>query len=671
MRIASSRALRRAVAGAAVVAGALVAGAGAGPGAHGKPAGHEEDEGWAAPASLYRIPAGGGAAERLTQVGSVENQWNDAQPNAPGFTGTLAGSRILFSSTRPAPSDGTTDSELYVMDADGSNVVQLTDNTVVAGESGDVPVNDDDPAWSPDGAWIAYDSAPAAGTSGLADTQVWVMRADGTDARMLTSSPPGSGSGGLAGPSYQPAWAPDGQSIAFSRGSGRNAHIVRIGFDPATGQPVGPETLVTSPGLHTSHPSWSHDGLWLAFQSGAGSNADVSVKRLADGAVFQVAATGNVAEGFPAFSPDDTTIAFQRGDEAAGAAIWLLGFDPTDPGTPTSTAALTAPAAYSDRAPTWSPDGAWVVYESAADNPPAADLAVGAAVAPDPAYVGTDVTFTITATNRGPLTAPGVVVTDALPPGLAFVSASASQGTVSIAGSVVTAQLGDLARSESETPVSATVTVVARPTAPGTLTSAIAVSSAVLDPVPTNDRVESAITALAVPVQPAPAPQPAPQPGPFTPPVPALPAAATDGKAPACTITGTGGDDVLVGTPGPDVVCGLGGNDWIDARGGNDVVRGGAGDDRIYGRAGRDVLRGGPGADRLEGGEGADRLEGGAGGDVLLDRSGVGDRLLGGAGDDRLDARDGRADWLVGGAGRDVGLLDVRLDHRSSLERRR
>ena len=47
---------------------------------------------------------------------------------------------------------------------------------------------------------------------------------------------------------------------------------------------------------------------------------------------------------------------------------------------------------------------------------------------PTPA-VGTNVTFTITATNLGPNAATGVQVRDLLPPGLTFVSATPSQGT--------------------------------------------------------------------------------------------------------------------------------------------------------------------------------------------------------------------------------------------------
>ena len=72
--------------------------------------------------------------------------------------------------------------------------------------SGAAAVEDDGPVWSPDGAWIAFGRQQAGTTMGK---QLWVMRADGREARALTVDP--------AAYYVLPAWSPDGRALAFQR----------------------------------------------------------------------------------------------------------------------------------------------------------------------------------------------------------------------------------------------------------------------------------------------------------------------------------------------------------------------------------------------------------------------------------------------------------------------
>jgi dipeptidyl aminopeptidase/acylaminoacyl peptidase len=96
------------------------------------------------------------------------------------------GTRIAFESLR----DG--DSEIYVMEADGSNQVNLTRH------QGD----DFAPSWSPDGDLIAFESL----RDGV--LEVYIMRADGSEGARLTNGP---------GLSLAPHWEIGGSEIIFSR----------------------------------------------------------------------------------------------------------------------------------------------------------------------------------------------------------------------------------------------------------------------------------------------------------------------------------------------------------------------------------------------------------------------------------------------------------------------
>jgi uncharacterized repeat protein (TIGR01451 family)/CSLREA domain-containing protein len=108
-----------------------------------------------------------------------------------------------------------------------------------------------------------------------------------------------------------------------------------------------------------------------------------------------------------------------------------------------------------------------------------ADLEISKADSPDPVTVGDNLTYTITVTNRGPDAATNVVVTDTLPSGVTFVSAS--PGCVHSAG-VVTCNLGNIPAGGS-----VTITIVVTVTAPGTISNTATVTSDTLDPNTAND----------------------------------------------------------------------------------------------------------------------------------------------------------------------------------------
>jgi hypothetical protein len=145
------------------------------------------------------------------------------------------GSRIAFEAVR----DGNQD--IYVMDADGSNVRRLTES----------PFPDEWAAWSPDGSTIVYDNVgkEQVDPSGFSATQeIFTVSVGGGSPTRLTSN---------RDDDSQPSYSPDGTQIVFHRGDGLwimaadggHAREVRLPGDCCTG----------------FTPRWSPDGTTIVF----------------------------------------------------------------------------------------------------------------------------------------------------------------------------------------------------------------------------------------------------------------------------------------------------------------------------------------------------------------------------------------------------------------------
>ncbi|HSE23746.1 MAG TPA: carboxypeptidase regulatory-like domain-containing protein [Pyrinomonadaceae bacterium] len=117
------------------------------------------------------------------------------------------GTKLAFSSSN----SGTGKLEIWVMNANGGGVVRLTTSVQVSADGqGPIFSSDENPAWSPDGLRIAFDSS----RNGLSDHELYVMSADGTNQTRLTDN------------IYEdrfPTWSPDSQKIGFS---GNGLHIM-------------------------------------------------------------------------------------------------------------------------------------------------------------------------------------------------------------------------------------------------------------------------------------------------------------------------------------------------------------------------------------------------------------------------------------------------------------
>lgn len=123
---------------------------------------------------------------------------------------------------------------------------------------------------------------------------------------------------------------------------------------------------------------------------------------------------------------------------------------------------------------------------------PAVNLGVSLTDAPDPVAPGQQVTYTISVNNPTATPAENVTLRDDLPAGVAFVSATPSQGSCSGTGPVLCA-LGSVGAVTTAT----IAVVVGAPGAPGTLVNRVALASTSIDPNPANDTAQESTTVAA------------------------------------------------------------------------------------------------------------------------------------------------------------------------------
>jgi Tol biopolymer transport system component len=170
------------------------------------------------------INADGSGERTLTR-----NAWRDGNP-----VWSPDGRKIAFESNW----------QVYVINSNGSGQQRLTDNGA----------RNFAPRWSPDGRRIAFERRvgrekySACSRCGRASTfQVYVMNADGSEARMLAQD------------GAEPVWSPDGQKIAFKKvlrrdptGYPRQTDIYIMNADGS-----GKRNLTRGAGRRESQPVWS------------------------------------------------------------------------------------------------------------------------------------------------------------------------------------------------------------------------------------------------------------------------------------------------------------------------------------------------------------------------------------------------------------------------------
>jgi uncharacterized repeat protein (TIGR01451 family) len=125
---------------------------------------------------------------------------------------------------------------------------------------------------------------------------------------------------------------------------------------------------------------------------------------------------------------------------------------------------------------------------------PALNLVVGVSAAPEPVFVGSVLTYSLTLTNMGPASATGVILTDLLPPGVTLLSTNSTQGSVALTSGLVNFNVGALAPGAG---VGATIRVTA-PLA-GVITNTVSAASGQTDLDPASN-VAQVLTTVVSPL---------------------------------------------------------------------------------------------------------------------------------------------------------------------------
>lgn len=239
-----------------------------------------------------------------------------AQPAGGAFPGQN-GLVAMFADS-DANGDNGYQNAIYTMRPDGSGLRQLSDAADVQSQ---------DPSFSPDGRWIAFESNRVDD----APYGIYIAPAGGGLAVRVTDG-------------WAPAWSPDGKKIAFS-----SLGIATIEPDGTSRRQLTTERLDRA-------PSWSPDGRRIAFVSQRDGNFEIYVMH-ADGTDRRRLTVNDRVDEDPTWSPDGQWIAFSRNTDGWGD-IFVMKPDGS------RQTQLTSGGSSHDLQPAWSPDGTWILFSA-------------------------------------------------------------------------------------------------------------------------------------------------------------------------------------------------------------------------------------------------------------------------------------------------------------------
>lgn len=232
--------------------------------------------------NIYTFRPAGGETRQLTSYGRSFNPAWSPDGRRIAFARSAAATAMLV--------------DVYIMDADGSNVEQKTSG---------IPFHS--PSWAPDGQALAL-----AGDWWLCVYECAIYR--------LELGGPAAAPRRLAPMGADPAWSPDGKKIAFVSLSGDDGyHALYIMNADGTGI----TTVVPRDSDAINHPVWSPDGSQIAFSKCRGE-CDIYVSASDGSEPRQLTAVGDAS--WPAWSPDGKRIAFSRWSYPGGVTNYSIHY---------------------------------------------------------------------------------------------------------------------------------------------------------------------------------------------------------------------------------------------------------------------------------------------------------------------------------------------------------
>ncbi|MCJ7513025.1 MAG: serine/threonine-protein kinase [Anaerolineales bacterium] len=233
--------------------------------------------------------------------------------------------------------------QLYLMNADGTDVKQLTDMKEGACQ----------PSWSPDGERLMYITPCRVNQESYAGSGIVILSL----ADLATQALPSIAGGG----DFDPAWSPDGQRVAFT--SLREQDRPNVFVMQLDGSGLA---SLSAPLAYESQAAWSPTGSQLAISSNRVGNPRVFLIPDVGGEAERYSWGPSDGDRFPDWSKDGQNVVFERSLDGF-PRLFVARYEA--PGQASKAICPDGPLSVVPMAePRWSPDGGWVALETWPDG---------------------------------------------------------------------------------------------------------------------------------------------------------------------------------------------------------------------------------------------------------------------------------------------------------------